>query len=210
MKEKLKNKDIIMEIILHSSSNGYTEITNKKITEIAEKNYNKKLYDGSINSSLKELEEIGYIQRNTVINGNIKKRTIYITKNIINIERKKNKVLNIINNLKRDECLIVDEVVAKYCEDLLNDDNMQFIALLTKEPTEKIKNKIYNRNKKIVQTILKELTKNNKIIEHRAVKKLGRNVPKKIKDKVQNLPTNTKYYISKKNSKIVEEEEYYL
>ena len=292
MKEKLKNKDIIMEIILHSSgSNGYTEITNKKIAEIAEKNYNKKLYDSSITNSLKELEEIGYIRRNTIINGNIKKRTIYITKTerkknieiimeiirnnsvnnyttisnkeiieiaaneynkklynktiaeaLIQLEilgcinrhtitngaishrtiyitnntpsiEQKNKVLNIINSLKRDQCLTTDEVVAKYCEDLVSDANIQFIVSLENKTKEEITKKIYNQNKKTIQTILQELTKNKKIIEHRAVKKLGRNVPKKIKDKVQNLPTNTRYYISK-SKKIVEEEEeikeYYL
>ena len=51
----------------------------------------------------------------------------------------------------------------------------------------------------MVQTILSELAETKKIIEHKAVKKLGRNVSKKIKDKVQNLPTNTKYYTPKKN-----------
>ena len=211
MKEKLKNKDIIMEIIRNNATNNYTKISNKEIIEIAASEYNKKLYNKTISEALIQLEALGYIERYTIIVGAISSRTIYITNSTPSIEQK-NKVLNIINNLKKDECLTTDEVVAKYCEDLLSDANIQFIASITgKEPTEKIKQNIYNRNKKTIQTILQELTKNKKIIEHRAVKKLGRNVPKKIKDKVQNLPTNTKYYISKKNSRIVEEEikEYY-
>lgn len=213
MKEKLKNKDIIMEIIRNNSVNNYTTISNKEIIEIAASEYNKKLYNKTINEALIQLEALGHIERHTITVGAISSRTICITNNAPSIEQK-NKVLSIINSLKRDQCLTTDEVVAKYCEDLVSDANIQFIVSLENKTKEEIKEKIYNRNKKIVQTILKELTENNKIIEHRAVKKLGRNVPKKIKDKVQNLPTNTKYYISK-SKKIVEEveeeiKEYYL
>lgn len=195
----MKNKDIIMEIIMNNSVNNYSTISNKQIIEIAAMDYNKKLYDKTINDALLQLETLGYIDRHTITNGIISCRTIYITNNNIANIRQKNKVLEIVNSIEKGSCLTTNEINKIFCEDLLNKDNIEFIALIKNENDEKIIEQIYAKNKKIVQTILTELAETNKIIEHKATKKLGRNVSKKIKDKVQNLPTNTKYYTPKRN-----------
>ena len=198
----MKNKDIIMEIIRNNSVDNYTTISNKEIIEIAANEYNKKLYNKTITEALTQLETLGCIDRHTITNGTISHRTIYITNNTPNIKQK-NKVLEIVNNIETGDCLTANEVVVKFCENLINENNIEFISLLKNEPKDKVIEEIYNKNKKIVQTILTELTENNKIIEHRAVKKLGRNVSKKIKDKVQTLPTNTRYYTPKKNKQTI-------
>ena len=198
----MKNKDIIMEIIINNSVNNYTIISNKEIIEIAANEYNKKLYNKTITEALTQLETLGYIDRHTITNGTISHRTIYITNNTPNIKQK-NKVLEIVNNIETGDCLTTNEIVVKFCENFINENNIEFISLLKNEPKEKVIEEIYNKNKKMVQTILNELAETKKIIEHKAVKKLGRNVPKKIKDKVQNLPTNTKYYTPKKNKQTI-------
>lgn len=191
----MKNKEIVMEIIKNNSTNNQTEITNKEIIDIAQIKYNKKLYNKTLNEALIQLETLGYIIRCTTKNDSIiLNRTIYITNNNIANIKQKNKILEIINSIEKGDCLTIDEITKKFCENILTENNVEFISKLMSVPEEKIIKKIYNQNKKTIQTILQELTENNKIIEHRAVKKLGRNVPKKIKDKVQNLPTNTKYY----------------
>ena len=195
----MKNKDIIMEIIMNNSVNNYSTISNKQIIEIAAIDYNKKLYDKTINDALLQLETLGYIDRHTITNGTISHRTIYITSDDIANIRQKNKVLEIVNSIEKGSCLTTNEINKIFCENLLNKDNIEFIALIKNENDEKIIEQIYDKNRKIVQTILTELAETNKIIEHKATKKLGRNVSKKIKDKVQNLPTNTKYYTPKRN-----------
>lgn len=191
----MKNKEIVMEIIKNNSTDNQTEITNKEIIDIAQIKYNKKLYNKTVNEALIQLETLGYIIRCTTKNDSIiLNRTIYITdNNIANIEQK-NKVLKIINNIEKGDCLTIDEITKKFCENILTENNIEFISKLMNVSEEKIIKKIYNQNKKTIQIILQELTKTNKIIEHKATKKIGRNVSKKIKDKVQNLPTNTKYY----------------
>lgn len=195
----MKNKDIIMEIIMNNSVNNYSTISNKQIIEIAAMDYNKKLYDKTINDALLQLETLGYIDRHTITNGTISHRTIYITSYDIANIRQKNKVLEIVNSIEKGSCLTTNEINKIFCENLLNKDNIEFIALIKNENDEKIIEQIYDKNRKIVQTILTELAETNKIIEHKATKKLGRNVSKKIKDKVQNLPINTKYYTPKRN-----------
>lgn len=199
----MKNREIVMEIIKNNLINNYTQITNKEIIDIAEEKYNKKLYNKTINDALTQLEALGYIYRHIITKGAISSRTIYITNNNIPNIAQKNKVLEIVNNIEKNDCLTTYEITRKFCENLLNTNNIGFIKQIKNNTSEEIIEKMCNKNKKIVQAILTELTENNKIIEHRAVKKLGRNVPKKIKDKVQNLPTNTRYYTPKKNKQTI-------
>ena len=188
----MKNKDIILKIIEDSCNNDTTTISNKEIIKIANEQYNKKLYDKTINDALVVLQNNGYITKQTIINNKnytlTKERTITLQNNKIKQIQNIKKVLDIINNTK--SCLTVNEIVEQYCESIIKNDFITYYNITTEQ--------VINNNRKVVVDILAELVKNKKINEHRAVKKLPRNTPKVIKNKVQILTTNTKYYTPKK------------